>query len=227
MASAMTQISETDRLLPDHPRGKRRMLRLALTFAAGGIAFGLAVGFVDFADRVAAAAQPADPHAQGIVVLTGGTSRIDEALQLLAAGRAERLLISGVNPAVTRETLAGMLSPDLQRALACCVDLDHEAQDTVGNATETREWAAREGFTSLIVVTSAYHMPRSMAELAEAMPDKTLIPYPVRNPELHLASWWQDSDTVGLLMREYGKFLFAEARRMLALKPANAATTRG
>jgi hypothetical protein len=94
----------------------------------------LLVGFVDFAEDVADAEPPADPRAEGIVVLTGGTARIDGALQLLAEGRANRLLISGVNPAVTRQALASTVSDGLRWVLDCCVDLDHQAQDTIGNA---------------------------------------------------------------------------------------------
>jgi uncharacterized SAM-binding protein YcdF (DUF218 family) len=224
----MIEIPHTDQLVTAPPRGRRKLAGLTLIFAVAGIAFGLAIGFVEFADRVAGGARPANPHAEGIVVLTGGSDRIDEALLLLAEGRAGRLLISGVNPAVTRETLAATVAPGLHSVLECCVDLDHRAQDTAGNAVEARDWAERQGFSSLIVVTSGYHMQRSMAELAEAMPDKLLIPFPVNNPDLHLASWWSDRETVTLLMREYGKFLFAEARRMLSpARPANLAVGKG
>src|SRR5947209_3861161 len=132
--------------------GRRRMrgggrLRLAsrLIVCLAGIA--LLVGFVDFAEDVAGAAPPADTRAEGIVVLTGGTARIDGALQLLAEGRASRLLISGVNPVVTRQALASTVSDNLRGMLDCCVDLDHLAQDTIGNAAETREWADQRGFT--------------------------------------------------------------------------------
>lgn len=197
------------------PRRARRV-RFAFCMLVCLAGLVLAIGFVDFAERVAGAAPPADPRAEGIVVLTGGTARIDGALQLLAEGRAERLLISGVNPMVTRQALASTVGDGLRGVLECCVDLDHQAQDTIGNAAETREWADRRGFSTLIVVTSSYHMPRSMAELALAMPDKRLIGFPVSNPELHLASWWRDPDTFGLLVREYGKYLVAETRRMLS-----------
>src|SRR5260221_4307182 len=202
------------------PRRGRRV-RFALRMVVCLAVLVLLVGFVDFAERIAGAAPPVDPRAEGIVVLTGGAARIDGALQLLAEGRANRLLISGVNPMVTRQALASTVSDGLRGVLACCVDLDHQAQDTIGNAVETRQWADERGFSSLIVVTSDYHMPRSMAELALAMPDKRLIAFPVTNPELHLASWWRDPTTLGLLLREYGKYLVAETRRRLS--PASAA----
>ncbi|MBN9010900.1 MAG: YdcF family protein [Rhizobiales bacterium] len=185
--------------------------------------FALALGFVFFAESIVAATQPADPRAEGIVVLTGGTARIDGALQLLAEGRADRLLISGVNPAVTLGAISQGVDRSLRHVLECCVDLGREARDTIGNAAETRAWADERGFTTLIVVTSDYHMPRSMTELAQAMPGKRLIPFPVSNPGLHMARWWRDPETFSLLVREYGKFLWAETRGLLAAsEPARA-----
>ena len=216
----MTQIAEDQAGLngPAVSRGtesRRRKLWRRLAFAAGGaVVAGLIVGFIGFARAVVETLPPTDPRAQGIVVLTGGAARIGGALQLLAEGRADRLLISGVNPMVTRETLASTIANDLQSVLACCVDLDH-ARDTIENAAETRRWAGELGFSSLIVVTSDYHMLRSMAELADVMPNTRLIPYPVSNPDLHLADWWRNPQVFGLLAREYGKYLLVEARNML------------
>ena len=199
-----------------------KLMRAAIVVAGlGGIA--LAAGFVTFASTIAGATPPADPHAEGIVVLTGGSARIDGALKLLAEGRAQRLLISGVNPSVSLHALAGTIDRNLELALACCVDLGRDARDTIGNAAETRDWAKARGFTSLIVVTSDYHMPRSMAELAEAMPGTKLIPYPVTNAELHLGDWWNNAAAFGLLAREYGKYLIAAAR----VKIAGAAESAG
>jgi uncharacterized SAM-binding protein YcdF (DUF218 family) len=190
---------------------RRASIPLVVTFCA----ILLINGFVGFAERVAKARPPANPHADAIVVLTGGSARINGALNLLAEGRASRLLISGVNPSVTSHDLAGLIDAELSGSLECCVDLDREAADTIGNATETRLWAEERGFSSLIVVTSNYHMPRSMTELASAMPNVALIPFPVSNPALRISDWWRDPPTFALLVGEYGKYLFAKARRIL------------
>lgn len=198
-------------------RGKSKPLwrRTGIPAAGAFLVILLVAGFFGFAEEIASATPPPDPRADAIVVLTGGSARIDGALKLLDEGRAKRLLISGVNPSVTSADLANLVDAALRDELACCVDLDRQAIDTVGNAAETRDWAAAHGFNSLIVVTSDYHMPRSMTELAAAMPTVALIPFPVTNPDLRFTDWWHDRATFTLLLREYGKYLVAKARRLL------------
>lgn len=199
---------------PPMARRRHRPFRKLVLALLGAAAVGLGVGFVAFADMVVTSAAPDDPRADGIVVLTGGTARIDGALALLAEGRAERLLISGVNPSVSRDTIASVVGESFRPQLDCCVDIDH-ARDTVENARSTGRWAAALDLSSLIVVTSGYHMPRSLAELRDAMPDVRLIAYPVANPDLDLEAWWRNPTAFTLLAREYGKYLAAEARLLL------------
>ena len=110
------------------------------------------------------------------MVLTGGSSRVSDAMELLAGGYGKRLLISGVHPTNAASDISRSL-PDNQSLLTCCVDLDRSAVNTRSNAAETRRWAHERGFKSLIVVTSNYHMPRAIVELSHAMPDIALIPY--------------------------------------------------
>ncbi len=201
---------------------RRRPFRKLLLALLGAGMVGVAVGFVAFAESVVRARPPVDAHADGIVVLTGGTARIDGALALLAEGRAERLLISGVNPNVSRETIAQMVGEGLRPQLDCCVDIDN-ARDTIENASSTGRWVRDRQFSSLIVVTSSYHMPRSMAELRGAVPGVRLIAFPVATTELDLSAWWHDQTAFTVLAREYGKFLAAEARLILRSRTASAA----
>ena len=98
----------------------------------------------------------------------------------------------------------------------CCVDIGYAAADTSGNAAEARAWANQRQFASLIVVTSSYHMPRSLAEFAHAMPDRTLIPHAVRLKSLAVAAWWLNASASRLLAEEYMKYLSSIARLSLA-----------
>lgn len=175
----------------------------------------LFAGFLRFSAQVPNADPRAKPSAQGIVALTGDTARVRDAVELLAAGRASRLLITGVNPTTTGPELAAS-TPGFGYLFKCCIDLGYKALNTVGNAAEARQWATREGFRhSLIVVTSTYHMPRALAEMAAAMPGMDLIPYPVAPPRLGVKSWWRDPQTLRLLGLEYVKYLVAVARMKL------------
>jgi uncharacterized SAM-binding protein YcdF (DUF218 family) len=149
--------------------------------------------------------------ADGIVVLTGGTSRIADALELLAAGHGKRLLITGVNPGTTTADIARQTA-GYDKFLSCCVDLDYSALNTLGNAVETRRWAINRGFHSLVIVTSAYHMPRALAEISHQLPDVTLIPFPVVSDRLRLEPWWSNGTTTRLVLSEYFKYLYAHVR---------------
>lgn len=150
-----------------------------------------------------------DAKADGIVVLTGGSSRIADAVELLASKRGRRLLISGVNPATRQQEIA-QLMPEYKKIFDCCVDLDRSALNTVGNAIEARRWAKGQGFKSLIVVTSNYHIPRAMAELAHQLPDVSLIAFPVVTHKLGDVP--PSAATAKLLFFEYLKYMVAQAR---------------
>jgi uncharacterized SAM-binding protein YcdF (DUF218 family) len=105
---------------------------------------------------------------------------------------------------------------------ACCIDLDHSF-NTIGNAIETRRWAKAHGFASLIVVTSNYHMPRAMAELAYQLPDATLIAFPVVPDKWREEPWWANYSSARLLFTEYLKYIFALMRHRLDRTPTELA----
>jgi uncharacterized SAM-binding protein YcdF (DUF218 family) len=166
-----------------------------------------------------------DRSADGIVVLTGGTSRVTDGLELLAAGRGKRLLITGVNSGTTTADIAHK-EAGYDRLLTCCVDLDYSALNTLGNAVETRRWTQDRGFRSLIIVTSSYHMPRAMAEIAHQLPDVALIPYPVVSDRLRIEPWWSNGTTTRLVLSEYFKYLFAQLRMRFDTVTAAASSHR-
>lgn len=171
----------------------------------------LIIGFIVFANSVDREHSVPQRSADGIAVLTGGMSRIDEAMKLLAEGKAKRVLITGVNRTTTTEELKELASQGDQY-FTCCVDIDKEARNTIDNATETSEWVALHHYGSIIVVTSNYHMPRALAELARVMPGVTLVPYSVVDNNVHLERWWTYPGTTRLLLSEYLKYLPALTR---------------
>jgi uncharacterized SAM-binding protein YcdF (DUF218 family) len=185
------------------------------TMAAGAVgALLLAGGFLWFATQVPVEEVSLDHGADGIVVLTGAASRIPDAIELLAAERGKRLLITGVHRDTSKREIA-RLTPLYARYFACCIDLDRSALNTFGNALETRRWAREHNFNSLIVVTSNWHMPRAMAELTRQLPDVALIAYPVISEKAKADPWWSSAETARVYASEYLKYLFARVRMQL------------
>lgn len=203
----MTLVSTTNQPARARAGPRSGRIRRALLVLLAVLVFAVALDFAIFAWRVT---DPSDGvgRADGIVALTGGAERIDEAMRILDAGLASRLLISGVNARTSRKALRE-LYPQHSRLFACCIDIGYRAKDTRGNAAEAERWTRAFGYRSLIVVTSAYHMPRSLAELRRAMPNVTFIAHSVRSPEVRAKGWWSDRATLRLLGLEYLKFVFA------------------
>jgi uncharacterized SAM-binding protein YcdF (DUF218 family) len=207
--------STADQNPPDVLKPPRSWLRATIVAALAILFVGAAVGFVRFISQLRGAEIKPAVMADGIVVLTGGSSRVSDAMELLANGYGKRLLISGVRPTNDASDISRSLS-DNQSLLTCCVDLDRSAVNTRSNAEETRRWAHERGFKSLIVVTSNYHMPRAIVELSHAMPDIELIPFAVVGDKWRDEPWWTSGATVRLLLSEYVKYVAAKVRVRLA-----------
>jgi uncharacterized SAM-binding protein YcdF (DUF218 family) len=204
--------------MPDHDPGweqkphpsRAGWLRIVIpTVVLAALALGL--GFLAFANGLPRAEIQLNTSADGIVVLTGGASRIVDAVDLLAAKRGKRLLISGVNPNTTHGELIRK-NPEFERMLVGRIDLGRAAMNTIGNAMETANWVRANKFRSLIVVTSGWHMPRALIEIAHELPDVKLVPYPVISDRMRDQPWWSDAATVRLLAVEYVKYLATFAR---------------
>jgi uncharacterized SAM-binding protein YcdF (DUF218 family) len=171
------------------------------------------LGFLWFTSRVPSSEITLTGTTDGIVVLTGDSARISEAIELLANRRGKRLLISGANRGTTAAEIS-RLNPDFTRWIQCCVDFDRSL-NTLGNAIETRRWAERRRFRSLTVVTSDYHMPRAMAEIAHQLPNTRLVAFPVMSERLRTDHWWASGPAMRLLLTEYVKYIVARTRMRL------------
>src|SRR5437764_10977699 len=112
-----------------------------------------ALGFVLFAFTLGKPAQANAPASDAAAVLTGGPGRIEHAIDVLRSGKARRLLVSGVDPSVTKPDLARRITGSA-KWLACCVDLGSESVDTRSNAEEASRWLARHSYRSLRLITS-------------------------------------------------------------------------
>lgn len=142
-----------------------------------------------------------EERTDGIVVLTGGPGRLERGAALLERGRAERLLISGVDKRVGPGDIARTFAIP-PRAMTR-IDLGRSAVDTRSNARETAKWITRHRYRSIRLVTTDWHMARARFELSRVLAGVRLVLDPVPGEP-------------GLLMlvTEYNKYLL---RRTAAL----------
>jgi uncharacterized SAM-binding protein YcdF (DUF218 family) len=202
--------------------GAKRLLRNVVVLVLLVVAVWL-IGLWRFAEAIPRDVTAPDVRTDAIVVLTGGSLRVEGGLRLLAEGKAKKLFISGVYRGVDVTELlhVSRQSPD---SVACCVVLGHAADNTLGNAHETAQWIESEGYHSLRLVTASYHMPRSMLEFTRAMPDIEIVPNPVFPEFTQEAAWWQSRRSAALVASEYSKYLAALVRPYVpaALLPSGA-----
>ncbi len=178
-------------------------------------------GLLWFASTLPAAVDDATTHTDAIVVLTGGSERIETGLKLLSTGLADRLFVSGVGEQVKAGSLvarADAVPPDL----AAKVAVGSSAYDTPGNATETAAWAQAQHVASIRLVTAGYHMRRALLEFHAAMPAVRIVPHAVF-PAVVKSDWWRWPGTASLIAREYTKYVISWARQNLGLAPRAAA----
>ena len=155
------------------------------------------------------AAEDRPAATDAIVVLTGGSLRLQTGIDLLREGKGRALFVSGVDRRVDRDELLRLAGSDAPPWLACCVTVGHRAENTIGNAAETARWMRQQGFHSLRLVTAWYHMPRSRLEFERAMPQVAIIAHPVFPERVRQQRWWAWRGTAALLIGEYAKYLAA------------------
>lgn len=159
------------------------------------------LGFIVFSVTLGTPA--GDERTDSIVVITGGSGRIEHGADVLAAGRAKRMFISGTDPAVAKRDLTDRLG-GRERLLECCVDLGSESVDTRSNAEEAKRWLDKRGFKSLRLITSDWHMRRARYEFRRVLGDEyRVVPDAVRG-----------GPSFTTLFGEYNKLLL---RRIAAL----------
>ncbi|TQV83398.1 YdcF family protein [Denitrobaculum tricleocarpae] len=191
-----------------HRRGRRWILYCLVLIAAFG--FMWTGGLLWFASTLPKSVTDPLRKTDAIVVLTGGSGRLEQGFDLIEQQLAKKLFVSGVHQGVEVEELLKIFqrSPS---GVTCCMTLGR-AVDTVGNAAETEEWMTQQGYQSLRLVTAAYHMPRSLVEFNRVMPTIQIIPNPVFPVNFKQHDWWRWPGSAGLIVTEYNKYLVALLR---------------
>lgn len=194
------------------PRAPSWLRLFLLLLAVPALVYG--AGLVWFAESIPHGGDDDGRITDAIVVLTGGAARVATGLELLRQKRAAKLFVSGVYRGVDVHELL-RTQRQAPEALECCIVLGYSAETTEGNAAETREWMAKEGFRSLRLVTAAYHMPRSLIEFRRALPEATIVPHAVLLDSFRRDTWWTSPGTFKVVVDEYHKLIAALVRPYL------------
>jgi len=177
-----------------------RFLFRAMAFVALLYALGYALFAVTLPDPAG------DQRTDAIVVLTGGSGRLDRGFELMERGLAQRMLISGVARTVRPEELIAAYEVD-PRLFECCIVLGREAFDTRSNADEVARWLERRRFASIRLVTNDLHMPRARYELRKRVgPDVAIVTDAVPT-----------EPGFGAIFAEYNKYLLGRVADLVGI----------
>jgi uncharacterized SAM-binding protein YcdF (DUF218 family) len=150
-----------------------------------------------------------------IIVLTGGSGRVERGLAMLADQAAPVLLISGVGQHVTlHQMLAAHTNQSVRQQIltrepASEIVLDYVAATTQSNAQLASEFVQQRQVKSVRLITAHYHMPRSLLEFEAAMPTLDIIADPVFPDGFQRDQWWRHDNTRHLVFSEFYKYFAA------------------
>ena len=161
-------------------------------------------GFIKFFSLIKNFKTSENVNIQGIAVLTGGKGRISEAIKVFRENPLSYLLISGVDKNIDIEEIIPnefLINPR--------VSIDKNSETTLDNADEIVKWSQKNSIKNIIIVTSDYHLPRSMLILANRGNDLTFYPHPVASSIYLEKNLFKDTKILKFLLEEYFKYLLS------------------
>jgi uncharacterized SAM-binding protein YcdF (DUF218 family) len=171
------------------------------------LSFGLLVYVLGYALFSVLLPKPAgDQRTDAIVVLTGGSGRLERGFDLMERRLAQKMLISGVDRTVRPIELVEAYKVD-QALLDCCVTLGRDSFDTRSNADEVARWLERRSFNSIRLVTNDLHMPRARYELRKRIGGDVTV---VTDAVLTDPTFMQ-------IFTEYNKYLLGRAADLIGI----------
>lgn len=180
-----------------------------LSFIFFAAIVGWAVALAVFVHSLPGAPVPADVKTDAIIVLTGGSDRVERGFDMLAQGAAPVLLISGVGENVTlQEMLNEHASAATRNAISkqgAQIVLDYVARSTESNAREAAQFVRERNYHSIRLITAHYHMPRSLTEMQAALPEVKIVSDPVFPAGFQREQWWNHENSRKLVISEFHK----------------------
>lgn len=169
-------------------------------------------GFIAFNYRINNYKHDTNTKTDAIIALTGGKNRIGEAVNLLNKGLADKMFISGVQKDISLKEISKQQALKIETKRE--IEIGNQSTNTVENAIETNDWIKKNHIKSIRLVTSNYHIPRSMEEFKARNPKLLIIPHPVYSESVS-KKWWKNEGSFYLIASEYTKFLYVCLRTRL------------
>jgi uncharacterized SAM-binding protein YcdF (DUF218 family) len=183
----------------------------------------IAILFIDFTYKTFSY-RPREAKADAIVVLAGGKGRVEEGVRLYRGGKAKWLFLIGVGPSVRR---SDFYRPQQGDPSAEGIVLEKASRNTLENAIYGRDVIKDKEVSSIVLITSRYHMKRASILLRNALPkDVAIYPYPVDSKNLKEA-WWNHIGSFQLLFSEFYKYCMFRAFFLLAPEELREGILRG
>jgi len=181
-------------------------------------------GYANLAPVAEGSLPPSVSSDEAIVVLTGDRGRIPRALELLRRRQSPLLIISGGGKGITLTELVnqqGAATVNIHENWSKII-LESNSSSTIENAYESGKILRERKIRRVILVTSDYHMARSLNIFKRVLPDLDFYPYPILSAYYSHPTLFSERGFNGLwqFWFEYGKsvlYRYYTARDVLPL----------
>ena len=170
----------------------------------------LILGFFYFLDSIKYNNIVVNKNIDSIAILTGGKGRISLGLKLFIEHSNIKLIISGVDKKVS---VNSVLPAKLHKNNS--IYIDQVSESTFENALVITDWVKKNKLYNVYVITSYYHMPRSMLLLNNLTEEVNYYSYPVKREKSKNSNFLQETLFNLFLMQEYIKYLLSLVILML------------
>ncbi len=167
-------------------------------------------GFALFLYKIPSISTKSQEETDAIIVLTGGLNRINTGFKILNSDKSQKLFISGVYNDTKLKELFVLHDNEIKSLLLGNkkIEIGKEATSTRENAIETYKWIKKNNIKTIRLVTSNYHMPRSIFEFNKLLPNVKIIPHPVFTVNFQKNNIIKHKMTLKLALKEYVKFIY-------------------
>tara|TARA_Y100000991_G_scaffold405_1_gene294 strand:+ start:977 stop:1591 length:615 start_codon:yes stop_codon:yes gene_type:complete len=195
-----------------------RILKIFFIFS---LSCTLAIFFIQlffFKEKVLSFQKYNNTKSSNIVILTGGTNRIKDGLNIInhfdKSKRTKfKILVSGTGKGFSKNSLIKQIGPNFNpKLIECCIFLDSVSKNTLTNAIETSKWANRNDLKEFILITSNYHMPRAILEFKNVMPNHKIYTFAITPRKHNIKEWMSSYETFSLIFKEFCKYIVSNLR---------------